>query len=214
MTDVDDPQPEVKIDIEPIKTEEKPQAVLTNAIRSLSTPSVIQMSNINTVTNHNIPKTTTGYYIRFQRSDNSFSHKKMSLASARNLSIMNRTNRFSGSPHAYDVTRFIQQEKDLQVQAESLEAKIKSMKMARAMTDYQSEMAICDKAENSIIEEVQSIQDSISKLLEERTALQAQHKSWLNDRKKKILQLRKETHSLINPNCTYPNPLLKLRVID
>ena len=50
-----------------------------------------------------------------------------------------------------------------------------------------------EKMEETILSEVGEIRNCILSLLEERKKLQQQHKEWINERKKKIFETKKET---------------------
>ena len=58
---------------------------------------------------------------------------------------------------------------------------------------------VIDPKEQEILNDVEAIQKSIDQLLIERRDIQLKHKAWLDDRKKKIFQMRKETNQIEHP---------------
>ncbi|OHS94373.1 hypothetical protein TRFO_39459 [Tritrichomonas foetus] len=70
-----------------------------------------------------------------------------------------------------------------------------------------------NQRENEILTQVADIHKSIESLLLQRKELQAQHKNWLDDRKRKIFLLKKETNLMQNPGQAYPNASLFIQPI-
>ncbi|OHS95893.1 hypothetical protein TRFO_10305 [Tritrichomonas foetus] len=65
-----------------------------------------------------------------------------------------------------------------------------------------------DPNEKEILNDVDKIQQSIDRLLIERRDMQAQHRKWLDEQKKKIFKIRKETTMLTNPELLNSKNLL------
>lgn len=56
--------------------------------------------------------------------------------------------------------------------------------------------------ETSLISELTDIKTSINKILEDRNALQSQHRIWLQNMKKKIFQTKEKTRKIEKHNQT------------
>lgn len=78
-------------------------------------------------------------------------------------------------------------------------------------TDSNSE--VFEQKENNIITQINEISKSIEELLKQRKEIQFQHKRWLDDRKKKIFQVRKETNQMQNEGKAISTNMLLFPII-
>lgn len=74
---------------------------------------------------------------------------------------------------------------------------------AESDTDSESAEDTFRQKGNYLIEETQHVRESIEQLLRERKELQMAHRDWIIDRKKKIIDVRKQTMLLQNPNIDF-----------
>ncbi|KAK8891799.1 hypothetical protein M9Y10_029019 [Tritrichomonas musculus] len=73
--------------------------------------------------------------------------------------------------------------------------------------------AVFEQKENNIITQINEISKSIEELLKQRKEIQFQHKRWLDDRKKKIFQVRKETNQMQNDGKSISANMLLFPII-
>lgn len=76
-----------------------------------------------------------------------------------------------------------------------------------------SNSEVFEQKENNIITQINEISKSIEELLKQRKEIQFQHKRWLDDRKKKIFQVRKETNQMQNDGKTISSNMLLFPII-
>lgn len=72
---------------------------------------------------------------------------------------------------------------------------------------------VFEQKENNIITQINEISKSIEELLKQRKEIQFQHKRWLDDRKKKIFQVRKETNQMQNEGKAISTNMLLFPII-
>lgn len=85
----------------------------------------------------------------------------------------------------------------------NLELKIQLVKKRLRSSSFNEREKEFDELESDILKDVNEVSKSIDKVLEERKEIQLQHRKWLEDRKKKIWETKKNTKIIKDSNLHF-----------